>query len=387
MLNGSVIEYGGRVAILSINRDITDRKRVEEEQVALQSALQSAVIEWRQTFDAIRSPIVILDSRGVVKRLNRIAKEMIARDYGEIIGKDIRLITSSEPWQKAAEIAASLDEVSAQQPCQVKDEATATMWDITASRVSMLEAGEAVIIAARDVTTIFDLQESLRRSETMAAMGQLVAGVAHEVRNPLFGISATLDAFETRFGESKEYQNYLGVLRAEAERLNSLMRELLEYGKPHGLQLSEVSLSETVAAAVESSHAIAERVNVRVENLVENKAATVMVDSERMIQVFRNLIDNAIQHSPRGGVVRIEARETGSDGDRWIECLISDSGPGFRKEDMPNIFKPFFTRRRGGTGLGLSIVQRIIEEHQGSIVASNREEGGAVVQVRLRPAS
>jgi signal transduction histidine kinase len=124
-----------------------------------------------------------------------------------------------------------------------------------------------------------------------------------------------------------------------------------------------------------------------VENLVENKAATVMVDSERMVQVFRNLIDNAIQHSPRGGVVRIEARETGSDGDRWIECLISDSGPGFRKEDMPNIFKPFFTRRRGGTGLGLSIVQRIIEEHQGSIVASNREEGGAVVQVRLRPAS
>ncbi|GEM_PF-886218 len=384
MVNGSVIEYGGRVAILSINRDISDRKQVEAEQAALQTALQSAVIEWRQTFDAIRSPIVILDSRGTVKRLNRVAKEMIGRDYGEIIGRDIRLINRNEPWQKAADIATAIDEYSAQQSCQVKDLSTSKIWDLTASRASMLEAGEAVIIVARDVTTIFDLQESLRRSETMAAMGQLVAGVAHEVRNPLFGISATLDAFETRFGERKEYQNYLGVLRAEAERLNSLMRELLEYGKPHSLKLAEESLSETVAAAVENSHAIAERLGVRVENRIENGAARVLIDSERMIQVFQNLIDNAIQHSPRGGVVRIEAREAGGDGDRWIECLISDSGPGFRAEDMSNIFKPFFTRRRGGTGLGLSIVQRIVEEHQGGIILGNREEGGAVVQVRLR---
>lgn len=387
MVNGSVIEYGGRIAILSINRDITDRKQVEAEQAALQAALQNAVIEWRQTFDSIRSPIVILDSRGVVKRLNRVAKEMIDKDYGDIIGRDIRLITRNEPWQKAADIATSIDEPRSQASCQVKDSSTSTIWDMTASRASMLEAGEAVIIVARDVTTIFDLQESLRRSETMAAMGQLVAGVAHEVRNPLFGISATLDAFETRFGERKEYQNYLGVLRAEAERLNSLMRELLEYGKPHSLHLAEESLSETVARAVENSHAVAERLSVRVENLIEDGAATVLIDSERMVQVFQNLIDNAIQHSPRGGVVRIEARETGSDGDRWIECMISDSGPGFRAEDLPNIFKPFFTRRRGGTGLGLSIVQRIIEEHQGGISLGNREGGGATVQVRLHPVS
>ncbi|MEW6208441.1 MAG: PAS domain S-box protein [Acidobacteriota bacterium] len=386
MVNGSVIEYGGRVAILSINRDITDRKQVEAEQAALQAALQSAVIEWRQTFDAIRSPIVILDSRGVVRRLNRAAKEMIDRDYGEIIGKDIRLIAQNEPWQKAAEIATAIDERAGQQSCQVKDEASSTIWDITASRASMFEAGEAVIAVARDVTTIFELQESLRRSETMVAMGQLVAGVAHEVRNPLFGISATLDAFETKFGQKPEYQNYLGVLRDEAERLNSLMRELLEYGKPHTLQLSKESLSETVAKAVENSRAQAERLGVRVENLIENGVAAVLIDSERMVQVFQNLIDNAIQHSPRGGVVRIETRETGSDGDPWIECMISDSGPGFRAEDLPNIFKPFFTRRRGGTGLGLSIVQRIIEEHQGGIFLGNREEGGAIVQVRLRPA-
>jgi signal transduction histidine kinase len=330
---------------------------------------------------------VILDSRGVVRRLNRAAKEMIDRDYGEIIGRDLRLIAQNEPWQRAAAIAASMDELENKQSCQVKDEASATIWDLTASRARMFEAGEAVIVVARDVTTIFELQESLRRSETMAAMGQLVAGVAHEVRNPLFGISATLDAFETKFGQKPEYQNYLIVLRDEAERLNSLMRELLEYGKPHSVQLSKESLAETVARAVENSRAQAERLGVRVENLIENGMAQVMIDSERMVQVFQNLIDNAIQHSPRGSVVRIEARETGNDGDLWIECMISDSGPGFRAEDLPNIFKPFFTRRRGGTGLGLSIVQRIMEEHRGGIFLGNREEGGAVVQVRLRPAS
>ncbi len=111
-----------------------------------------------------------------------------------------------------------------------------------------------------------------------------------------------------------------------------------------------------------------------------------LIDDERMVQVFQNLIDidNAIQHTPAGGMVRIEAREASQGADSWIECRVSDSGPGFRDEDLPHIFKPFFTRRRGGTGLGLSIVQRKVEEHGGSVTVGNGKEGGAMVEVRLK---
>jgi signal transduction histidine kinase len=101
-----------------------------------------------------------------------------------------------------------------------------------------------------------------------------------------------------------------------------------------------------------------------------------------MEQVFENLIINAIQHSPTGGTVRAAAH-LGEEPDVSVVCTVEDEGPGFPEEDIPRIFQPFFSRRRGGTGLGLSIVQRIVEAHGGSIVAANRAGGGAVFAVIL----
>lgn len=227
------------------------------------------------------------------------------------------------------------------------------------------------------------LQTSLRRSETMAAMGSLLAGVAHEVRNPLFGMSSTLDAFEARFGAQQEYQRYLHVLRGELSRLTELMRELLEYGRPSNLELSPGRIEEVIAAAVRACASLAGRLNVEIANHVQEGFPPVLMDQRRLLQVFQNLLENAIQHSPPGGTVIVEAGEIRTDEKAWIACTIEDDGPGFRTEDLPRIFEPFFTRRRGGTGFGLSIVQRIVEEHRGSIAASNRPAGGAMMIVRL----
>jgi signal transduction histidine kinase len=227
------------------------------------------------------------------------------------------------------------------------------------------------------------LQASLRRHETMAAMGSLVAGVAHEVRNPLFGISSTLDAFEARFGAREEFQRYLTILRGELSRLTELTRELLEYGRPLGLELSSGKIEEVIDAAVQACAPLARRLTVRVADRVSEGFPPVLGDRRRLLQVFQNLLENAIHHAPTGGLVTVEAAEVCEDGKAWIDCVIKDSGSGFRPEDLPWIFEPFFTRRRGGTGLGLSIAQRIVEEHHGMITAGNRPEGGAVVTVRL----
>jgi signal transduction histidine kinase len=109
----------------------------------------------------------------------------------------------------------------------------------------------------------------------------------------------------------------------------------------------------------------------------------VPMDRNRILQVFQNLLENAIQHAPPGSRVVFRA-EPASLGEREaVRFSIEDSGPGFRAEDLPHLFEPFFTRRRGGTGLGLSIVQRIVEQHEGEITAANRPEGGAVVSVLL----
>ncbi len=228
------------------------------------------------------------------------------------------------------------------------------------------------------------LEASLSRSETMSAMGTLVAGVAHEVRNPLFGILSILEAMDARFGGREEHQRYLVVLRDQAERLNRLMRELLEYGKPPRHELACGSMTDVLAEALACSRPVADRAGVRLVSHILDHAYPVMLDRNRLLRVFLNLIENAIQHTAAGKAVMIESRVVDrAGGERWFECTIADAGEGFREADLPSVFQPFFTRRRGGTGLGLSITQRIVEEYGGSVTAANAARGGGVMAVCL----
>jgi signal transduction histidine kinase len=227
------------------------------------------------------------------------------------------------------------------------------------------------------------LQASLRRSEIMATTGLLVLGVAHEVRNPLFAISSTLDAFEARFPARQEYQRYIGVLRTEVHRLTALMQALLDYGKPPTLDLVLDSPQKAFALARRLCMPLATRMHVRLHAPACRDLGLIHMDRQRLVQVFQNLLENAIQHSSSGACVVVEAAVVSLDGREWISYTIKDSGPGVHPEDLPRIFEPFFTRRRGGTGLGMSIVQRIVEEHGGSVWAGNHPEGGAMIVVRF----
>ncbi|HYL99870.1 MAG TPA: ATP-binding protein, partial [Blastocatellia bacterium] len=270
---------------------------------------------------------------------------------------------------------------------QVRDTELHKTWEISVRFFSASGTDDRIIVVTRDITPTVELQESLRRSETMSAMGVLVAGVAHEVRNPLFSVSATIDAFEARFGEREEHQRYISVLRRELDRLNQLMQDLLEYGRPAKLEIARGYLNDAIFQAVNSCSALAEKSEVQIENKVLRPLPAVMIDRGRIVQVFQNLIENAIQHSPPGSTVTIEAEEVHKNKAVWVNCLVRDMGDGFRDEDLPRIFEPFFTRRRGGTGLGLSIVQRIVEEHGGRIFASNQPSGGAAMGVTFQASS
>jgi nitrogen-specific signal transduction histidine kinase len=227
------------------------------------------------------------------------------------------------------------------------------------------------------------LQASLLRAETMSAMGALVAGVAHEVRNPLFGISSVLDAMEARAGARDGYERHIAVLRSQVGRLTGLMQALLEYGKPATTELAPAPIDDVIRGVVQACRPLAEQCGVRIDDDVDLGMAPVLMVRTRLSQVFANLLENAIQHSPPGGAVSLRGRRLLEDDQPWVECALEDEGPGIAREDLPRLFDPFFTRRRGGTGLGLSIVQRIVDEHGGRITAGNRPHGGAVMAVRF----
>jgi PAS domain S-box-containing protein len=382
---GSDLSHHPSVAGLLVQlRDVTERKAADENQARLQFAIQDAAKEWQRTFDAIESPVLVLDGHACIRRLNRAAKVLSGKTYRETIGLAVEGLGPGEPWQKSAELAHAVRAGGSAISGQARDVSTGRSWDVGASLLRAASSeSERIILVAREITGVVRLQEKLHHTRTMSAMGSLVAGVAHEVRNPLFGISATLDAFEARFGQRAEYQQYVAVLRGELERLSHLMGDLLEYGKPTSLEFSEGALADVVAEAVQASRTLAEGARVALRNTVDGGLPRLRMDRRRLLQVFQNLLDNAVRHSPPKSAVVVEAERSLVDGEAWIDCRVLDEGPGFHPEDLSRVFEPFFTRRRGGTGLGLSIVQRIVEDHGGRISAGNRPGGGAEMTVRL----
>lgn len=227
-------------------------------------------------------------------------------------------------------------------------------------------------------------EEERARLQVMGALGHLVGGLAHEVRNPLFCITATLDALLDNLDDTADPRTVRRALQGLTEptaRLTALMSELLEYGKPLGRNLSAGPLGAVVLEALAESRGLADSRGVRLRAELGEHEHRVSMIRPRLLMALSNLVQNAVQHTPAGGEVAIELTRHQEDGRGWVRCAVKDSGPGFQEEDLTRIFEPFFTRRRGGTGLGLSIVQRVVEEQRARIVAANRPEGGAVVTV------
>lgn len=359
--------------------DVSERKGVEEQRARLQSAVLETAREWRDTFDAIDTPVLVLDAKGAVRRLNRAAMLLSGKGYADILEKTVGEIGPGEPWASAAELVARRAPTpAAGHLC--RDEATGRTWELAATAFENDSAGiRLFILVARDITPLVELQRSVMKSQSMAAMGSLVAGVAHEVRNPLFAISATLDAFDLRFRDHQDYRKYAAALRAQIDRMTNLMHDLLDFAKPAVFDRAPVEIGAVVEEAMRGCADAAAARRVTLEFAPPDGLPPVDVDRARTVQVFVNLVENAVQHSAPGKTVRVTAARDGN----AIDLAVEDQGPGFRAEDFARLFEPFFTRRQGGTGLGLAIVRRIVTEQGGTVVPENREGGGARVRVSL----
>src|SRR5678816_3026254 len=245
------VVFDGKHSKLVIVNDVTERKLLDEKQQRLHASLQQSAMEWRQTFNAIDFPVLIVDLDGSIKRSNLAAEQIIGIEAEQILGKLIGQLGDGQPWKKATELIDYIRDTNAPVAEEVKDEATGKTWAITLYNINEFGSfGERAILIAQDITKRAELEASLRQSEMMSLLGSLVAGVAHEVRNPLFGISSILDAFETRFSDRTEYLRYTRKLRDEVGRLTLLMEELLEYGKPFRGELFLVPIEEMIARSI-----------------------------------------------------------------------------------------------------------------------------------------
>jgi PAS domain S-box-containing protein len=358
---------------VALGRDITAQKVAEAERERLRDGLSRSLLEWQQTFDSISMPVLLLDAGGAVSRLNAAARTLAGKSFSACLRQRLEELGSGEPWATAAHLAAAVQ--AAPLPAVVCEQHT---WESRAWEIRVHPSPQGgVIVTLHDQTDLVRLQESLRRSATMSAMGMLVAGVAHEVRNPLFGLGALLDTFESQVEPRQPFP--VEPFRRGLTRLQNLMQQLLDYGQPAPLQRSPHALGKTLQEAIDTCANLARERRVAVALAAPAGLPRVEIAESRMLQVFSNLLDNAIRCSPAGSSVTLTAAARGE----WLECRVEDRGPGVAVEDLASIFEPFFTRRRGGTGLGLAIVQKIVVEHGGTVACLPRDGGGTCMCVRL----
>jgi signal transduction histidine kinase len=252
-------------------------------------------------------------------------------------------------------------------------------WHVEASARRRLPGRDQhVIVTIRDVTHVVELQNSVKRAQTMATIGSVVAGVAHEVRNPLFAMSVNIDVLASELDTQPGTREIIEALRVERDRISRLMQDLLDFGRPSSGASHCCTLDGILRRAIANVQPVAAKLGIELR-VTSADAPDLDCHPERLEQVFQNVVENACQHSPAGSVVSLATRVLG---DR-VQVSVRDGGPGFPVEALPHVFEPFFTRRKGGTGLGLAIVNKIVDEHGGQVSAANHPEGGAVVTVEL----
>ncbi|RUO92361.1 PAS domain S-box protein [Corallococcus sp. AB018] len=378
----SGLDARGGVHLGCVVTDVTDRRLADELRQRLNDSFRRSATEWRRTFDAVSSPLLVLSADGIIHRLNEAARVLFQE--ADPSGQPLCATAKAPPWSSAGPLVEELRATHGRTRREVHDAESNRTWELSAAWVDeKISEAPRIILVASEVTRLLELQAHVRRSETMAAMGAIVAGVAHEVRNPLFSISAVVDAVEATYGAQPELKPYLEVLRGEVRRLTHLTQELFEYGRPTRGEWTDGAVGSVVFEALSACTLTSDKAAVTLEREVSDALPPVRMDARRLFHVFRNVVENAVQHSPQGTTVHVTAEAVEEAGRPWVRCTVHDGGPGFKSEDQPHVFEPFFSKRRGGTGLGLSIVQRILEEHQGRIRLSNHPQGGAEVTILL----
>jgi two-component system, sporulation sensor kinase E len=227
----------------------------------------------------------------------------------------------------------------------------------------------------KDVTNLRSLEEQVKRSDRLAMIGQIAAGTAHEIRNPLTSIRGFLQMFHKTFsdrGMEKE-QNYTEIMLNEIDRINELVNEFLLLSKPKNIKLEELQVSHVLREVLPIINNEAILHNVSVQYQSAYRLPGVIADRELMKQVLINLCKNGIEAMPEGG--RLDIIERFDQTEKMIHIDIRDTGPGIPSFLIDKIFDPFFTTKDKGTGLGLSVCQRIVHELGGTIRVSAKGFG------------
>ena len=249
------------------------------------------------------------------------------------------------------------------------------------------DAGETsgAVMLFKDLTRVEQLEERERLRDRLAAVGQMAAVIAHEVKNPLGGIEVMAGLLRRKTPELPEAQALLGDIIKEAKMANAIVQEVLDFVRPIRLQVEQIPIAGAVRDAIALAENKARRGGVEVETLVVPDL-TIEADQHQLTQLFTNLLINAYEAMDSGRVVVTAERarlEDGGDGREAVRIEIADDGPGMATDVADKVFDPFFTTKAQGSGLGLAIVRKIVDAHDGTLDLRTAPGLGTTIRVTL----
>ena len=359
-----------------------------------------------RTVESIMSGLLTTDRGGSITYFNPEAERITGMTAGEVVGRPVDSVIPG-----AAELILephSCYREPSRARMQFRDRsgvernlglAGSILWDEDRS-----EVGRVLIF--QDVTQVVAMERQLRQSERSAALGEMSANMAHEIRNPLAAISGCVQVLRAGVPDGEvdpERDRLMQIVVRETDRLSALIQDFLQYARPRSPSCQPIRLDdlvEDVAKLIES--ALPETVRLRVE---PGSGIHALADPGQLKQVLWNLCLNAVQAMPDGGELRVEVREVageppqgpasihrnGSEGGAreesgaslWAELVVTDTGVGMPFEVQEHIFEPFFTTKKEGSGLGLSTVHRIVESHGGMLQVESEEGRGTTFRICL----
>jgi two-component system sensor histidine kinase PilS (NtrC family) len=401
-----VINAGGVVLVAWLTSLLSaELRRAGEALEQRTSDLSRLQTLHERTVESLKSGLLTTDLEGRITSFNSEAERITNRDRTRTLGLDIEtvlpgirdhLVADSEDSE------AGISNTRGRMPYRAPDQTLRYLGIGTYVLRDGKAKAEGHVVIFQDVTDVVEMEANLRQSERLAAVGELSASIAHEIRNPLAAISGSIEMLQgERVGqeESGDSAHLMNIALREVDRLHRLISDFLRYARPGPLNPETVQLRGIITDVIKMFDA-SQSDGIEIDLAVEDDLA-VFADAGQLRQVLWNLVLNAAEAMPDGGRLRVSARAlTGRDSQegppggrrghegeegkpRWLEIAIADDGSGIPQNKLDRIFDPFFTTKQTGSGLGLATVHRIVENHGGIVRLESKLGVGTTVRIRL----
>ncbi|WBL17249.1 PAS domain-containing sensor histidine kinase [Sutcliffiella sp. NC1] len=352
-----------------IFRNVSERRKMEKD-------LRESEQKFRKIFDNAMDGIVLWDEQFTIIDVNANASKIIGVEKEQIVNKTFYHYLTSEkmkPIYKSWKNFSEQGELSGEYVYETNK----------GNRIIEYSAKKNVIPGLhmtffRDITDKREMEEQLKKSDTLNVVGELAAGIAHEIRNPMTALKGFIQLLQSSVDESK-YSMYFDVISSELNRIESIITEFLVLAKPQAISYEKKDVTKIMKETLDLMSAQAVLENVQFETFFASEKEILYCEPKQLKQVFINILKNAIEVMPKGGTVTISISEKND----YVTISIKDQGIGIPEDKLKKLGEPFYTTKDRGTGLGLMVSYKIVEEHKGYIEVDSEVGKGTTFHIYL----